>query len=321
PAVQAAREAARRTTCINQLKQIGLGVQNHVSAFKVFPSGGIHPWPQIEDYSTGGKPFGAGKQGLSWAFQILPFLEQTTVHNLSTTAQLTGTPVEMYFCPSRRPPTINALDGFWLIDYVGLVPSQSRGQMGNARFNSLTTNRLGCNLAWGFWGVTNDSNIWPTAPGEMKSAENLGAAYQGFWGVLTRSSHLVKPGTKDVMDMGYPTVGMAQIEDGTSNTAMIGEKRLNPEFYMFPQWHDDRGWSDGWDPDTLRSTLCPPTADGSSFGNAVADGLTSGSAHPGGLQVAFADGSVHTIRYDIDLETYNRLAHRADGEIIDPSTL
>ncbi|MBA3480899.1 MAG: DUF1559 domain-containing protein [Pirellulales bacterium] len=58
PAVQAAREAARLTQCLNQLRQIGLGVQNHVSAQEIFQTGGLYPWPQIEDFSSGGKPFG-----------------------------------------------------------------------------------------------------------------------------------------------------------------------------------------------------------------------------------------------------------------------
>src|SRR5262245_53168416 len=72
PAIQAAREAARRTQCVNQLRQMILAIENHVSAHEIYPTGGIEPWPLIEDYSQGGKPFGAKKQGLSWAFQILP---------------------------------------------------------------------------------------------------------------------------------------------------------------------------------------------------------------------------------------------------------
>ena len=50
PAIQAAREAARRTHCKNQLKQIGLGIQNHANTFRVFPTGGAGPYPKIEDY-------------------------------------------------------------------------------------------------------------------------------------------------------------------------------------------------------------------------------------------------------------------------------
>jgi prepilin-type N-terminal cleavage/methylation domain-containing protein len=56
PAVQAAREAARRTQCVNNIKQMMLGMQNHESAKKAFPSGGVAPWPRIEDFLTDSKP-------------------------------------------------------------------------------------------------------------------------------------------------------------------------------------------------------------------------------------------------------------------------
>src|SRR4051812_3839417 len=55
PAVQAAREAARRSECLNHIKQVMLGMQNHVSAKRVFPSGGIQPNPEILNYLTGSK--------------------------------------------------------------------------------------------------------------------------------------------------------------------------------------------------------------------------------------------------------------------------
>jgi prepilin-type N-terminal cleavage/methylation domain-containing protein len=81
PAVQAAREAARRTQCSNNLKQVGLAVHNHVSALGVFPTGGTFPWARLSDYVTpDGRPFPAKKQGLSWAFQILPYREASNVH-------------------------------------------------------------------------------------------------------------------------------------------------------------------------------------------------------------------------------------------------
>src|SRR5215203_3835276 len=83
PAVQAAREAARRTQCKNHLKNIVLAMHNHVSAHKVFPSGGIGPWPKIENYVSGGKPLAAAKQGLSWAYQILPYIEEGTLQGAS----------------------------------------------------------------------------------------------------------------------------------------------------------------------------------------------------------------------------------------------
>src|SRR5690554_5602753 len=68
PAIQAAREAARRSQCTNQVKQLMTAMLNHESARKVFPSGGIIPWPYLEDYLNGpnGAPYGPEKQGLGW---------------------------------------------------------------------------------------------------------------------------------------------------------------------------------------------------------------------------------------------------------------
>src|SRR5690349_22852048 len=80
PAVQAAREAARRTQCTNHIKQMMLAMHNHESSKKCFPSGGIAPYAAIENYLTDsktnptnpqGSPLGPSQQGLSWAYQIL----------------------------------------------------------------------------------------------------------------------------------------------------------------------------------------------------------------------------------------------------------
>src|SRR5476651_1254028 len=66
PAIQSAREAARRAECQNKLKQIGLGVQNHVSALKVFPTGGDDYNANIARFVTGGVANGPDKQGVGW---------------------------------------------------------------------------------------------------------------------------------------------------------------------------------------------------------------------------------------------------------------
>ena len=102
PAIQAAREAARRTDCKNRLKQIGLALQNHASTLRVFPTGGAVIYPKIEDYVAGGKPLGPDKQGLGWAYQILPYLEEGALQGLVTQDQLQAATIPLYVCPSRR---------------------------------------------------------------------------------------------------------------------------------------------------------------------------------------------------------------------------
>jgi prepilin-type N-terminal cleavage/methylation domain-containing protein len=333
PAIQAAREAARRTQCVNQLRQMIVAMQNHVSAYKVFPSGGIEPWPEIEDYSKDGKPYGAKKQGLTWAYQILPFLEEGAVHGLTTRRAIEEAPVNMYFCPSRRPPTRNSVrtalgTNPWLMDYAALQPIRSRGQLGDTQFDMLLTGGRACIGAYGFWGVKTDANIFNPI-----RKTSLGNQYEGFWGVIVRSSYWVRYQSRgrnptDIADLGYEgVVTPAKITDGTSKTAVIGEKRLRPSTYFATEWHDDRGWSDGWDPDGIRMTMCPPAQDGDAYFVAGVrrgerqEGFPLGSAHSGIFNVAYADASVRQLSYEIDLETLNRLGHRSDGDTINPDQL
>jgi len=328
PAVQSAREAARRTQCTNQVKQMMLAMHGLVSSYGYFPTGGLYPWPEIEDFSTGGKAFGPSKQGLSWAFQILPFMEESSVHNLTTTSQITNTPVNMYFCPSRRPPTkATSTPNAWLMDYASLNPIQSRSQLGDATFNvlmsSVNPGTGACARKWGFGGAK-DGNANGGLGDPLKTATELNSPagnYQGFSGVIVRSSYWVeRKNQANVKLLGYdPPVKPAKIADGTSKTAVIAEKRLRPSTYLDNEWFDDRGWSDGWDPDAIRLTACWPQPDGDIYrfpNGAEADvaGYVVGSAHRNGFSTGFADGSVRMLEYEIELEVFNSLGHRADGQ-------
>lgn len=112
PAVQAAREAARRMQCSNNLKQQGLAIQNHHDGLKYFPPGGYNPWGAVG----------------SWATHILPFMEQGTLATQNTNNNVDilryrGGPT-VFFCPSRRGSEANiSQGGRYLMDYAASTPA------------------------------------------------------------------------------------------------------------------------------------------------------------------------------------------------------
>jgi prepilin-type N-terminal cleavage/methylation domain-containing protein len=335
PAVQAAREAARRSQCSNNCKQIMLSMLNHLEAKQAFPSGGIAPWPRIQHYtSSGGSPNGPEKQGLSWGFQILPYLEGQTVYNIRNERQMEETAISMYYCPSRRPPTKalvpNDTGGFpYLIDYAAAVPFRARGSGGtDAAYTTLLTKTAtaadtpACAQET-FWGLPGS----PVHDFTANASKSL--LFTGFNGVIVRSNLHVHRGSgaKNEYDW-YTPIDHGKITDGSSNTLVIGEKFLPPSTYLGTApatWHDDKGWTDGWDPDGLRSTVCTPMPDreitSASPDETRLSGYRFGGAHATGMNSAFADGSIHHINFNVDLELFNKLGHRQDDGTVDLGTL
>ena len=337
PAIQAAREAARRTECKNKLRQIGIAIQNHVDVVNIFPTGGDGKFPQIENYVTGGKPNGPAKQGLSWPYQILPYLEQNALHDIVSTAQLQGAIVPLYNCPSRRSPTsvedVKGIgDAVVLTDYAGATPCTCKTPDCTEYYNprdsvpltvqAHSESPVGGNGRSFFQGRHEG--------GERNDAPRDNSVWDG---VFVRTPWRWKfQGTQYELPVNVtPPVRMAQVTDGTSNTLLVGEKYVRSDLYGGGSDSDDRGWSDGWDPDTMRSTCFPPLGDSDPIGFAQPDSETLfglrtdvwyfGSAHPGTFNAAFVDGSVHTINFDIDVVLFNNLGTRNDGQIIDMSGL
>jgi prepilin-type N-terminal cleavage/methylation domain-containing protein/prepilin-type processing-associated H-X9-DG protein len=109
-------------------------------------------------------------------------------------------------------------------------------------------------------------------------------------------------------------VRIAEITDGTSNTLMVGEKRLNLSLLGQRQDADDIGYTSGWSGDTIRSVKESPQQD---YVGIDSEEVLFGSSHPGRFNAVFADGSVHTIPYGLDPDIFYRLGDISDGEVVD----
>ncbi|MCH2113302.1 MAG: DUF1559 domain-containing protein [Pirellulales bacterium] len=294
PAVQAAREAARRTQCLNHLKQIGLGSMSHHDVHSHFPSGGWgFLW--VGDPDRG---FGEAQPG-GWAYNILPFIEQQTLHDLGagTTGDAReqansiriGTPLETLNCPSRRPATTYP---------AGTIYKHLREPNHTAST---------ADVARSDYAANGGENIFPYGTGPNSYA------------VEARFSWPDQSTATGIM-YGRSNVGMRQITDGTSNTYMVAEKYLNPDKYSTgTDSGDNENMYMGFNEDIVRWTgdgvelLLPPLPD--TPGVWGRNGF--GSAHAGLMNAAFCDGSVRSISYSIDEEIHRRLGNRKDGLPVD----
>ncbi|MEM8946218.1 MAG: DUF1559 domain-containing protein [Planctomycetota bacterium] len=350
PAVQAARESARRTQCVNQLRQIGIGMQNHVSSYGVFPTGGVgnDNEARIEDYVRGGtnnpgSPNGPNRQGLGWAFQLLPYLEQENVQAITNSNDIRGVIIQGYFCPSRRPPTVSQA-GRALMDYASAQPY------------TFQCPRTGPETPWTF---TLDDMVPLNTFSKLRAKDAFWCRSGGnggtplangvYDGVIVRTPYRVADcdpasacsratataGAVGQKVPGNPSaVKPGQITDGTSNTFVVAEKFVYaPQHEGGQSASDNLGWSDGWDPDTVRFAGWPPISDSDTAicnnqntniakactGDGGGDIYFFGSSHPGGMNSVFADASAHFFSFDIDLVLFNSLATRAGEEIVDLS--
>ena len=122
PAVQKVREAASRTQCVNNLKQMGIGIHAHHDAWKFFPTGGTVPWAPVD--RVNGAPIPGRDQGAGWMFQILLYVDQTQVYYGNNPELI---PIKLYNCPARRPSLpVNATSPpRYTTDYAAVTPGNS----------------------------------------------------------------------------------------------------------------------------------------------------------------------------------------------------
>jgi prepilin-type N-terminal cleavage/methylation domain-containing protein/prepilin-type processing-associated H-X9-DG protein len=292
PAVQAAREAARRLQCANNLKQIGIAFHNHHDTLKVFPSGG---WGW---YWMGDADRGAGvQQPGSWAYSLLPYMEQQSLYNLcsdgqpevittqqmASTAKATETVVGGFICPSRRAAALCSRV------ITANVPG---GHAYNADPVPMT------NRADYVANAGDTKVMWGAGP-------NVSNAFagNGFANMISSNG----------ISHQRSSVNFARILDGTSNTYMVGEKYLNPEHYQTGlDFGDDHSFFAGDDFDMHAWTDNPPMKDRRGF----ADFWRFGSNHSSGFNVAFCDGSVRHVTYTVDSNVHRLLGNTRDLQSI-----
>ncbi|HOM17362.1 MAG TPA: DUF1559 domain-containing protein [Thermoguttaceae bacterium] len=292
PAVQSAREAARRTQCSNNLKQLALACLVHESTHSFFPTGGWG-WHWVGDPDMG---FDLKQPG-GWIYNILPYIEQGALHDLGlgvTDAatkkeklkQMTETPLAVLACPSRRRAVASAPKDWW-------APINANVSMRVAK-----TDYAAC---------AGDPAVTDLMAGPSSIAEGLGSTYS--W-----------PSVADCNGISFQRsmVTMGEVRDGTSNTYLLGEKYLKPNSYDGSSGSnydsgDNEAAYTGYNRDFYRSTRYPPMQD--RLGYDYVWGF--GSAHASGFHAAMCDGSVRPISYSIDPEIHRRLGVRNDGQAID----
>lgn len=296
PAVQSAREAARRTQCANNLKQIGLAVHQHESALKRFPSSGWHyRWLGEPERGTGiNQPGG-------WIYNLLGYIEQTALRNLGNgmtgTARIDAlgkrceTPLAMFNCPTRRSP-----------DAVDQVPYGSGYQFLTLDYGEFMIPRRARSdyaINVGDWGEPEGDY---TQPLTLSGVDSPGFEWEDnsqYTGISYQRS----------------MVRLRQITDGTSSTYLVAEKNVQIEAYDSSADSADReSMYSGFNNDNCRLTKEPPLPDTSGAQHAS----QFGSAHPGTFQSVYCDGSVHTISFDIDPEVHRLRGNRGDGGIAVP---
>jgi prepilin-type N-terminal cleavage/methylation domain-containing protein/prepilin-type processing-associated H-X9-DG protein len=313
PAVQTAREAARKAQCSNNLKQIGLAMLQHEERNKFFPSNGWG-WYWVGDPDRG---FGKEQPG-SWVFSILPYMEQQPLHDLGMTgqpdvwpppaaklagaAQVEQTPLTTMNCPSRRPAVAFAM-ALW-------PGSSAYFQAYNAGPTQVLA-RTDYNVCAGDqpWGWTSFGPTSLANAAQWTASNTWASMSKGYTGI----SYL------------HSEVATSWVTDGLSNTYMVGEKYLDCDYYYDGNdYADNESMYAGDDNDTARTTYFDgQTPDHTPMQDTAGmmDMVRFGSAHPSSFNMCFCDGSIRSISYTIEPLTHRYLGNREDDHPVDPQKI
>ena len=288
PAVQQAREAARRSSCKNNLKQIALGLHNYHDTFNVFPPGFIDFDP---DY-TNGKTQGAAQNsnGLAWSTMILPFIEQPALYDQIGTQ--TGN-FTRHWMDANGDGTVNdaiaaAREGIATYscpsDTMGLVNTK-RGNYGKTNYMGNSGNAAAIDRRGIFW-VDSKVNMKDITDGttntlmvvERSATTETGGLTNCGGGVCAWDGGLWIGGRYSGNSVGWHSgITPTDVDSygGGNSTYMIGRSSAT--------------WGYAW---------------------------SNNSTHKGGLQAALSDGGVIFLSENISMTTYQRLRQRNDGFVL-----
>jgi prepilin-type processing-associated H-X9-DG protein len=313
PAVQAAREAARRSSCNNNLKQLGLALQNFHDVYGNFPPGMVN-----DDC-----------RNLGWGSCILPFMEQTPIYDQIQAAfqgalpNTTTDPNPVMLLQERlNHPSLDS----WA---KTPLPNGATAQPWIVSTHPVAKNVLKPFLCPSTALPDRDNGGW----GASSYVGNMGNEITSLSGGVTWTYGNPAASNQNGMLLNSTsnnntrTTNMAMVTDGTSNTAMVGEigKSLNVQPNKidkgsFPLWaggNDSAGGSPmqagcvmrPMDVNTYINRKFDPTA----TTNPDVTDYCFGSFHPGGAQFVFVDGSVHFIPQTVDTLVYYHLGNRNGG--------
>ncbi len=286
PAVQAAREAARRMHCANNVKQIGLALHNYESVTKALPPGAIWYNPLPRNGSI--------------LVHILPYIEQQTLYDAfdfkqasldgqffqGTSVEIGSTIVPPYVCPSDNHPGV-----------IDIETHSSHDPVNRAALHNYTASRGPSYLA-------NKSDC--SCANNWNSYAMPGYDGSDFPGPFTRTSTCVK---------------FAEITDGLSNTIFFGEIRPMCSWHGDNGWATSNN-GNGYCSTVIPINHDSCTRDTSTSDNCARYcnwNTEAGfrSAHPGGAHFLLGDGSVQFLPETIDHQMYQYLGAKADGEVVD----
>ncbi|QDU40966.1 putative major pilin subunit [Maioricimonas rarisocia] len=300
PAVQQAREAARRSQCKNNLKQFGLGLHNYHDVHGMFAIGGT---PNVGNNPTAASSCCSGWPRVGWQVRVLPFMDQAALYNAldfslpeAYLSMVDGKEARRHnvpytICPSYDGDRFEGGSAEWAI-------STYTGSTGAASPSSVTAT---CNIFDAFREPGKSIN--PTYGG----AQTVGARTSGASGMFTRN--------------GAP-IRMRDVTDGTSNTIFVGEQM--PKCVD----HDGNWWVQNGSGNAHGITLAPintmSTCPGVSNPEFPACTNTNEwqlswgfrSQHAGGAHFLMVDGTVRFLNENIDHQMYQYLGGKGDGNTI-----